>query len=208
MNNVIRILIVDDHFMVRLGLASSLNDVSDLQVVGEASTAAEALTVFQELQPDVTLMDIQLPDSDGISAIRAIRKDFVSARILVLSVNHSEESIYQAVKAGAMGFLPKSIEPSELVEAIRSIHQGENCFPPDIVASMTERESRPALTAREQQVVQLLVNGLSNKEIAKMLGISPRTAKLHVGNVLRKMDVFDRTQAVTAAIQRGLVHLD
>ena len=208
MNDAIRILIVDDHFMVRMGLASTLNDEDDMQVVGEASTAKEAVQRYRQLLPDVTLMDLRLPDADGSSAIRTIREQFSSARILVLSVNQSEEDICESVEAGAMGYLPKSVEPRDLLQAVRSLHQGKQCFPPDIASRITEREKRPKLTPREQQVIELLVKGLSNKEIARALDISPRTAKLHVCNVLDKMDVLDRTQAVTAAIQRGLVQLE
>ncbi len=208
MDNAIRILIVDDHFMVRMGLAGSLNDMDDMQVVGEAGTAEEAVRSFRQLQPDVVLMDLCLPDANGVSAIRRIREESSSARILVLSINESEEDIYQSVEAGAIGYLSKSVEPHELLQAIRSVNLGETFFPPAIASRMTERESRPSLTTRERQVIELLADGLSNKEIARSLHISPRTAKLHVSNLLKKMGVLDRTQAVTAAIQRGLVQLD
>ena len=208
MGKIIRILIVDDHFMVRMGLASSLNDMDDMQVVGESGTAEDAVRSCRQLQPDVVLMDLCLPDANGVSAIRRIREEFPSIRVLVLSINESEEDIYQSVAAGAMGYLPKSVDPHDLESAIRSLSVGEEYFPPDIGARMAERESRPSLTPREHQVIQLLADGLSNKEIAGALHISPRTAKLHVSNLLKKMGVLDRTQAVTAAIQRGLVQLD
>ena len=208
MDDAIRILIVDDHFMVRMGLASSLNDMDDMQVVGEAGTAEEAVRSYRQLQPDVVLMDLCLPDANGVVAIRRIREEFCSARILVLSINESEEDIYQSVQAGAMGYLPKSVEPHDLLRAIRSLSSGERFFPPAIASRMMKREGRPSLTPREQEVVELLVEGLSNKEIARALHIVPRTAKLHVSNLMRKMGVLDRTQAVTAAIQRGLVQFD
>lgn len=208
MNEVIRILIVDDHFMVRMGLASSLNDENDLEVIGEASTADEAIRAYRRLQPDVTLMDLRLPDADGTATIRAIREEFPAAKLLVLSVNELEEDIHQSVAAGAMGYLPKSVDPDELLRAIHSVYLGKAYFHPTITSRMAERESHSKLTARELQVLELLVKGHSNKEVACALDISTRTAKLHVGNILKKMDVLDRTQAVTAALKRGLVRLD
>ena len=208
MDEKIRILLVDDHFMVRMGLASSLNDEADMKVIGEAGTVEEAILSYRQLQPDVTLMDLCLPDADGTEAIRLIREEFSAARLLVLSVNESEEDIYRSVEAGAMGYLPKSVDPNELLEAVRSLHQGRTYFHPAIASRIAERQTRAKLTAREQQVLELLAKGRSNKGIAFDLRISPRTAKLHVGSILKKMDVQDRTQAVTAALQRGLVRLE
>lgn len=207
MNKPIRILLVDDHYMVRLGLASSLGDEPDMQVVGQAESIADALIQFRHLHPDVTLLDLQLPDGDGSRAIADIRKEYPSARILVLSVNETEGDIHRAVAAGAAGYLPKSIAPEEMLSAIHAVHQGGSYFPAQIATRMTARQTRPELTAREEEVLHLLVHGRSNKEIASALNITSRTAKLHVGHILQKLDVMDRTQAVTAALKRGLVRL-
>jgi DNA-binding NarL/FixJ family response regulator len=207
MNKPIRILLVDDHYMVRIGLASSLGDESDMEVVGQAESIADALIQFQHLHPDVTLLDLQLPDGDGSTAIGIIRKNCPAARIIVLSVNETEEDIHRAIAAGAAGYLPKSIAPEEMLGAIRAVHLGGTYFPENIAARMTARQTRPELTAREAEVLHLLVRGRSNKEIASDLDISTRTAKLHVGHILQKLNVMDRTQAVTAALQRGLVRL-
>lgn len=208
MSKPIRLLLVDDHYMVRIGLASSLSDEPDLKVVGQAENGADALTQFLQLQPDVTLLDLQLPDGDGSTVIRAIRQHHPKARLIILSVNETEEDIHRAVAAGAAGYLPKSIASEEMLTAIRAVHQGEKYFPTQIAARLAERESRSELTTREQEVLQLLVRGRSNKEIASDLEIAPRTVKLHVGHILQKLEVMDRTQAVTAALQRGLVRLN
>ena len=194
--------------MVRMGLASSLNDEEDMTVIGEAGTAKEAIQAYTQLEPDVTLMDLCLPDAEGTSVIRSIRNTHPAARVLVLSVNESEEDIHRSVEAGAMGYLPKSVDPDDLLQAIRTVHQGKTYFHPTIASRIAERENHPNLTSREQQVIELLVKGHSNKQIALALNISPRTAKLHVSNILKKLDVVDRTQAVTAALQRGLVRLE
>ena len=166
MNKPIRILLVDNHYMVRLGLASSLGDEPDMQVVGQAESIADALIQFRQLQPDVTLLDLQLPDGDGSRAIADIRKEYPSARILVLSVNETEGDIHRAVAAGAAGYLPKSIAPEEMLSAIHAVHQGGSCFPAQIATRMAARQTRPELTAREEGVLHLLVRGRSNKEIA------------------------------------------
>ncbi|MBN1362013.1 MAG: response regulator transcription factor [Sedimentisphaerales bacterium] len=207
MNSAIRILLVDDHYMVRIGLASSLSDEPDMKVVGQAESIADALTQFRQLQPDVTLLDLQLPDGDGSTAIGNIRKEYPAARIIVLSVNETEEDIHRAVLAGAAGYLPKSIAPEKMLAAIRAVYQGDTYFPSTIAARLMTRQNRQELTAREVEVLHLLVRGRSNKEIASDLNIATRTVKLHVGHILQKLSVLDRTQAVTAALQRGLVRL-
>jgi DNA-binding NarL/FixJ family response regulator len=207
MNKPIRILLVDDHYMVRIGLASSLGDEPDMKVVGQAETIADALIQFQQLQPDVTLLDLQLPDGDGSTAIALIREKCPAASIIVLSVNETEEDIHRAVMAGAAGYLPKSIAAEAMLAAIRTVHQGDTYFPPAIAARLATRQNRLELTSREVEVLHLLVRGRSNKEIASDLNIATRTAKLHVGHVLQKLNVQDRTQAVTAALHRGLVRL-
>lgn len=204
---VIRLLIVDDHFFVRMGLAESLDDESDLEVVAQAGNQAEAVREFTRHSPDVVLLDLNLPDSDGVATLAAIREHNPDARALMLSVDEGEDDIHRAVEAGACGYLPKSIERDDLLEAIRTVAAGESYFPARIATRLQERRNRPELTDREMQVLTLIVDGCSNKEAAAKLGVTEPTIKQHVGHILRKLDVLDRTQAVTAAIQRGLVRL-
>jgi DNA-binding NarL/FixJ family response regulator len=203
----IRLLIVDDHFFVRMGLAESLNDEPDLRVVAEAGTSAECMTAFAQHHPDVVLLDLNLPDGNGIDTLIAIRRSDPNARFIMLSVDEGEDDIHRAVEAGARAYLPKSIEREDLLEAVRAVAAGETYFPARIAGRLRDRRQRPDLTGREMQVLSLIVQGCSNKEAAANLGVTEPTIKQHVGNILRKLEVLDRTQAVTAAIQRGLVRL-
>jgi len=204
---IIRILIVDDHFFVRMGLAESLEDEPDLTVVAQAGNRADALTAYAEMKPAVVLMDLNLPDASGVDTLTAIRENDPEARVIMLSVDEGEDDIHRAVTAGARGYLHKSIERDDLLEAIRTVAAGETYFPARIAARLRDRQGRPDLTDREMQVLTLIVAGCSNKEAAAKLGVTEPTIKQYVGNILRKLDVLDRTQAVTAAIQRGLVRL-
>ena len=203
----IRILLVDDHFMVRLGLAGCINDESDMEVVGEAENAKEAKKLFHQLKPDVTVLDLNLPDGHGATIAADIISEFPESHILILSVNQSEEDIHRCMEAGVLGFLPKSVTNLDLMSAIRTVNKGDTFFPPNIQERIEEYERREKLTPRELEVLELLVAGYANKEIADKLNIATRTVKLHVGHILSKMEVLDRTQAVTAAIQRGLIRL-
>jgi len=203
----IKILIVDDHFIVRMGLASTLNLEPDMQVIAEAKTGAEAPVLYEKHRPDVVVMDYQLPEMNGAEATAAIRARFPEARIIMLSVYKGEEDIHRAVRAGASGYLPKSAEPAELMTAIRAIHGGGRYFPAQIDAALAKRAGREELSDREKQVLDALVKGRSNKEIAFALGISENTVKVHTTRVFEKLGVADRLEAVTAAIQRGIVHL-
>ena len=203
----IRLLIVDDHFVVRIGLTSALNLEPDMQVIAEARNGKEAVTLFQKHRPDVVVMDYQLPELNGAEATAAIRAQSPDARIIVLSVYKGEEDVHRAVQAGASGYLPKSAEPRELVEAIRSIHNGGRYFPAAISAALSQRQARGKLSQREQEVLVMIVRGRSNKEIAAALGISENTVKVHTTKVFEKLEVADRLEAATAAIQRGIVHL-
>jgi DNA-binding NarL/FixJ family response regulator len=207
MKTPIRILLVDDHFMVRLGLAGCINDEPDMEVVGQASNAKEAIQLFRQLEPDVTVMDLNLPDGHGATVTSEILREFSKAHILVLSVNQAEEDIHRCVEAGALGFLSKSVTNLDLMDAIRTVNKGEEYFPLNIKNRIEIYEQREKLTPREFEVLELLVAGYANKEIADKLNIATRTVKLHVGHILSKMGVLDRTQAVTAAIQRGLIRL-
>ena len=203
----IHLLIVDDHFFIRMGLAESINEEADLRVVAQASNRAEALREHARHHPDIVLMDLNLPDADGIETLTAIRQVDEAARIIMLSVDEGEDDIHRAVQAGARGYLHKSVEREDLLEAIRAVAGDGTYFPARIAARLEERRNRPELTEREMQVLTLIVQGCSNKEAASRLGVTEPTVKQHVGNILRKLDVLDRTQAVTAAIQRGLVRL-
>jgi DNA-binding NarL/FixJ family response regulator len=203
----IRLLIVDDHFVVRLGLASALNLEPDMEVVAEAKTGAEAVELFARHRPDVVIMDYQLPGMNGAEATAAIRSRFPDARVVVLSVYKGEEDVHRAVQAGASGYLPKSGEPDELLAAIRALHAGGRYFPKAINAALAARAARTELSDREREVLQMLVRGRSNKEIANGLGISENTVKVHATRVFEKLGVSDRLEAVTVAIQRGIIHL-
>lgn len=203
----IRILLVDDHFVVRLGLAGSLNMEPDMQVVAECGSGEKALSLFRELQPAITIMDGRLPGMSGIETTRSILKEFPEAKVIMLSAMDAEEDIFAAVQSGIRAYLPKAVEREELVDAIRKVRDGESYFPAQIQELVEARENHEELTSREREVVRLLVLGRSNKEIAVELGISAATVKLHVGNLLQKLGALDRLQAATIAIKRGLVHL-
>jgi two-component system NarL family response regulator len=203
----IRLLIVDDHFMVRLGLASALNLEDDMTVIGEGRTGAEAVSLFQKHRPDVVVLDYQMPEMNGAEATSAIRAIDPLARVIILSVFKGEEDVHRAVRAGASGYLPKASEPAELVAAIRAIYRGGRYFPPAIDAALAQRASRGELSDRERQVLEAIVRGRSNKEIAAALGISENTVKVHTTRVFEKLGVADRMEAITAAISRGIVHL-
>jgi two-component system NarL family response regulator len=203
----IRILIVEDHHVVRQGLAALLKTVPDMTVVAQAADGAEGVRLFREHQPDVTIMDLRLPVLSGVDAITQIRSEFPSARIIVLTTFDGDEDIYRALQAGARGYLLKDMFGEELMEAIRIVHSGRTRIPPAIAERLAERMGGPNLTNRELEVLQAIVAGKSNKEIAFGLRISEATVKTHINNILSKLGVTDRTQATTAALQRGIVHL-
>jgi DNA-binding NarL/FixJ family response regulator len=201
----IRILLVDDHYVVRLGLAASLNIEPNLEVVAEAECGAEVIELYRKHQPDLVIMDWRLPDGTGGEVIRSLREVFPSARALVLSAFDSEETIFQAVHAGAVGYVPKSSRRPELIQAIIAAGQGESSFPPAIAAKLASRMRRPDLTPRELEVVSKLVKGNSNKEIASLLEISDNTVKLHITHIMQKLRAKDRTHAASIALQLGIV---
>jgi DNA-binding NarL/FixJ family response regulator len=203
----IRLLIVDDHFVVRIGLTSALNLEPDLQVIAEARNGREAVALYQQHRPDVVVMDYQLPELNGAEATAAIRALDPDARIIILSVYKGEEDVHRAVEAGASGYLPKSAEPRELVDAIRAIRNGDRYCPAAISAALSQRQARATLSDREHEVLVMIVRGRSNKEIAAAMGISENTVKVHTTRVFEKLNVADRLEAATAAIQRGIVHL-
>jgi DNA-binding NarL/FixJ family response regulator len=208
MTDTIKILIVDDHNIVRQGLAALLKTVPGLTVAAEASDGQQAVELFRKHKPDVTLMDLRLPKMNGVDAIAKIRDGSPGARIIVLTTFDGDEDIYRALQAGAKGYLLKGMDLAELTEAIRTVHAGRTRIPPRVAEKLAERMSGASLTARELEVLRLIVAGKSNKDIGTALFISEATVKTHVNSLLSKLGVEDRTQAATTALQRGIVHLD
>lgn len=206
--DTIRILVVDDHHIVRQGLAALLKTVPGFSVVAEASDGEQAVNVFSEYRPDVTLMDLRLPKMNGVEAIARIREIQPGARIVVLTTFDGDEDIYRALQAGARGYLLKGMDLAELTDAIRTVHAGRTRIPTRVAEKLAERMSGASLTARELEVLKLIVAGRSNREIGSALFISEATVKTHVNSLLSKLGVEDRTQAATTALQRGIVHLD
>ncbi len=201
----LRILLVDDHFVVRLGLADLLSTEPGFEVVGEASDGEEALEVFINLRPDVVVMDFELPKLDGPEAVAAIRRKDPAACILMLTVSEAEESVWRAVEAGASGYVLKSAPREDIVAAVRVVATGGEFLPPAIAAILRARRSRPALSPREKDVLRCLVRGLANKEIADFLGLAEPTIKMHLVSLFEKLGARDRTQAAMLAVQRGLL---
>jgi len=204
----IKIMIVDDHPVVREGLSRIIVSESGMEVIAEAGTGAEALTQYRKLRPDIVLLDMRMPEMTGLQTIEAIRKEFSNARIIVLSTYDLEEDIYQSLQAGARGYILKDSPRNELLASIRRVHAGERVIPPNIATRLAERIGGNELTAREFEVLKLIVKGRSNKQIGDDLGISEGTVKSHVNNILDKLGVTDRTQAMSVALKRGIVHLD
>ena len=205
---IIRILLADDHFVVRMGLSTLINTQSDMTVVAEATNGKQAVEMFREDKPDVTLMDLRMPEMNGVDAIIAIRDGDPDARIIVLTTYDGDEDIYRAFQGGARAYLLKDMHHDELLSAIRAVHQGQRFVPATIANRLAERMPRSKLTARELDVLRLIVKGMSNREIAASLAITEGTVKIHVNNVLGKLGVNDRTKAATTALQRGIVHLE
>jgi DNA-binding NarL/FixJ family response regulator len=208
MSERIRILVADDHFVVRMGLMAILSPEVDMKVVAEASDGVQAVQLFREHEPDVTLMDLRMPKRTGIEATTEIRKDYPDARIIVLTTYDGDEDVYRALHAGARAYLLKDTKRDELLDVIRSVHSGQRRIPPAVAARLADAMPRSELTGREMQVLELVVKGMSNKQIGTSLGITEGTVKIHVNNILSKMGVSDRTQAATTAIRRGIVHMD
>ncbi len=202
--NSIRVLVVDDHPVVRQGLVALLKTEPGMEVVGEASDGIEAVEQFRIHQPDVTLMDLRLPRMSGVGAIATIRQEFPSARIILLTTYDGEEDIYRGLQAGAKGYLLKDTSCDEILDAIRAVHQGQKYLPVTVGGKLAERMESPQLSERECEVLRLLAQGKSNQEIAKALGITEGTVKFHLNKILPKLGVSDRTQAVIAAFRRGL----
>jgi two-component system NarL family response regulator len=203
----IRVLIADDHAIFRQGLATIINRDPDMQVIAQAENGEQAIALFGEHQPDVTLMDLRMPEVEGVAAIGAICAMAKFARIIVLTTYDSDEDIYRGLQAGAKGYLLKETEPDELLNAIRTVHRGQKYIPPDVGAKLVQRLSNPELSERELAVLRSLAQGMSNADIAAALSIGEGTVKSHVNRILNKLDVSDRTQAVIVAVKRGIVSL-
>ncbi|SKB11135.1 Uncharacterized transcriptional regulatory protein YxjL [Planktothrix sp. PCC 11201] len=202
--NKIRVLIVDDHSIVRQGLVSLLNREEDLTVVAEAGNGQEAIELFRKYQPDITLMDLRMPDMDGTSAIKVIVNEFKNAQIIVLTTYDGDEEIYRGLRLGAKGYLLKDTDPNELLIAIRTVAKGQTYIPSLVGAKLAERMSSPQLSDRELDVIRLIVAGKSNPEISLILHITESTVKFHVNNIFGKLNVNDRTQAALVALKRGI----
>lgn len=201
----IRVLIADDHPIVRNGLLLTIRYSADLELVEEASNGREAVELYRKHQPDVVLMDLRMPEMGGVEAIKIIRQDFPDARIIVLSTYDYDEDIYQGLQAGAKGYLLKDAPVDLLQEAIRQVHAGKKYILPDVAAKLAERMVSPQLTEREREILSLIVEGKSNSDMADQLYISENTVKFHINNILLKLDVKNRGQAIVAAIQRGVI---
>jgi two-component system NarL family response regulator len=204
----IRVLVVDDHPVVRHGLTALINHQPDLQVVAEATNGLEAVAQFAALHPDVVLMDLRMPLLDGVAAINQIRATTPQARILILTTYDSDEDIYRGLRAGALAYLLKDAPPDELLGAIRAVAVGQKRIPSEVAAKLAERMNSPELTARELDVLRLVVAGHANKEIAAALMIAEGTVRAHLNSMFQKLDAQDRTHAATIALRRGLVRLE
>jgi len=203
----IRILTVDDHPLLREGVASMINAEADMQLVAEAESGAEAIKHFRSHRPDVTLMDLQMPGMSGVDAIRAIREEFADARIIVLTTYTGDVQVLQALKAGAAGYLLKSALRTELLNAIRTVHTGNRHVTASIATEIAQHVGDVALSERELEVLRKVAAGNSNKQVAAQLGISEDTAKAHMKNILAKLNANDRTHAVTIAVRRGIIDI-
>jgi DNA-binding NarL/FixJ family response regulator len=203
----IRVMLVDDHPMLRAGLDATLRAEDDMEGVAEAQSGEEAVKLYAKLRPNVTLMDLRLPQMSGVTAIEEIRKIDAEARVIVLTTYDGDEDIYRAMRAGARAYLLKDMLRKELVEAIRAVHAGQRYVSPTVAARLAARTPGQELTAREVEILAQVVRGLGNKQIAGELGLAEGTVRIHLSNIFEKMGVHDRTQAAILAIQRGIVHL-
>lgn len=200
-------MVIDDQAIVRQGFVSLINTVADMEVIAEGVDGKQAIDLYRQHQPDVTLMDLRMPVLGGVDAIVKIRQEFPSARIIVLTTYDGDEDIYRSLQAGAQGYLLKDMFFEELEDAIRKVNAGSRRLPPVVAERLAERMTGSELTDRELEVLQEIVKGRTNKEIGSVLNISEATVKSHINNILSKLGVADRTQAATRALQRGIVHL-
>jgi DNA-binding NarL/FixJ family response regulator len=207
-STAIRILIVDDHPVVREGLAAIISTQADMRVVGQAGSGEEAMTAFASLSPDVTLMDLRLPDTSGIDLAGRVQARWPGTRIIMFTSFARGEEVYEALKAGAWSYIRKGAARPELLSAIRSVHAGQRYISPDIGRHLADHVTQNELSAREREVLAQMFEGKSNKEIGKALTISEHTVNIHVKNILSKLGASGRTEAVTIALRKGLLHVD
>ncbi len=206
-NTPIRILVAEDHLVARAGVGAIVSMQPDMKVVAEAANGQQAVELYRKHRPDVVLLDMRMPIMSGVDAAKAIRAEFPDAHMVALTTYGGDEDIRRALAAGVQSYLTKDVLHDELLKAIRAVHAGQKYLPAAVAAALTAQMPRPDLSAREVQVLELIVRGLANKQIAYSLNIAEHTVKNHVKNILSKLGVQDRTQAATAAIQRGIVHL-
>jgi DNA-binding NarL/FixJ family response regulator len=204
----IRVLCVDNHPLFRKGIAAILSREADMQLVGEAGNGHEAVELFRQFRPDVTLMDLRMPVMDGIEATRAIREEFPEAKIIALTSYDGDQDIYRALEAGVRGYMLKEMVHADVLQAIRTVRAGKRLMPAEVAERLSEYFPKVVLSAREVEVLTLVAQGLANKEVADKLGTASGTVKIHVQNILGKLGAADRTHAVTLAIQRGILHVD
>jgi DNA-binding NarL/FixJ family response regulator len=207
MSDPIRVFSVDDHPLLREGIAALVNNQPDMTLVAEASTGAEALERFKQHRPDVTLMDLRLPDMSGIDILIAIRTEFPEARIIILTTFEGDVEIHRALQAGARGYVLKNMPPSQLLDVIRQVHAGRKRIPPEIASQLAEHMSDESLTEREVEVLRQVADGNRNRDIAKNLFISEETVKVHIKHIMEKLGATDRTQAVAIGVRRGIIQL-
>ncbi len=206
-SDTITVIVIDDQAVVRQGFAALVNTVPDMAVVAEGTNGQQAVDLYRRHRPDVVLMDLRMPVMGGVEAITAIRQEFSTARIIVLTTYDGDEDIYRSLQAGAQGYLLKDVFFEELEDAIRTVYSGRRRIPDVVAEKLAGRIGGSDLTGREFEVLEQIVAGKSNKEIAATLGIGEATVKSHINNILSKLGVTDRTQAATTALQRGIVHL-
>ncbi len=205
--SVIRVLLVDDHPIVQRGLVAIINEESDMAVISRAKDGIEAIELFRQEQPDVTLMDLRMPQMGGVEAITAICAEFNTARIIVLTTYDGDEDIYRGLRAGAKGYLLKDCKPNDLRAAIRTVHEGRQYIPPHVGAKLAQRMNNPELTDRELEVLRLVAQGMSNLQISAALRITESTVKSNINHILSKLGAKDRTQATIIALKRGIASL-